>query len=98
MSFIDERKERIMASNPQDEALASRILRSLSEIDREVISRFYEQRQTAVDIERDLRLEVGYVNQIKASVKVRFFEERRSSMALPFQPGVNHQGPHVRLQ
>ena len=76
MSFQKHRKEQPHTSSPQDKALAGRILMRLSKLDKEVICRFYLDRQPALEIERDLDLETGYVNRLKTSVKVRFFEKR----------------------
>ena len=81
VSFISDRKERSLVSKPQDEGLATSILLSLAEADREAIFLFYVERRSATDIERDLGLKVGYVNQLKASVKARFFAERLSTPA-----------------
>jgi len=70
------RRRRNLVCRPQDEALATRILRALPGADREVISRFYLDYQKAEDIEREMALRAGYVNQLKASVKARFLAER----------------------
>jgi DNA-directed RNA polymerase specialized sigma subunit len=74
VSFANERNENATLGDPQDETQATRILLSLSDIDRDVISRFYLDHQAAVDIERHLGLEEGYVNQLKASVRRSFLE------------------------
>lgn len=79
MAFKSERKQRSLASKPQDVALATSILLSLAEADRKAICRFYTEGQRVEDIERDLGLSIGYVQQLKASVKARFFDERRRS-------------------
>ena len=78
MPFISERKERRLVSKPQDEALAMSILLLLPEADREAILQFYVERRSTTDIERDLGLRAGYVNQLKASVKARFFDKRHT--------------------
>ena len=49
---------------------------SLSEMDREVECRFYSELQSATDTERDLGLQAGYVEELKASVKRRDFFRR----------------------
>ena len=61
---------------PQDEALATRILQALAGKDREVIMRFYLDYQKPEDIERDMGLRAGHVNQLRASVKAKFLAER----------------------
>ena len=75
------RNRRSLVCKPQDEALATRILRALPAADREVIARFYLDYQKAEDIERDMGLRTGYVNQLKASVRARFFAERHGDTA-----------------
>jgi DNA-directed RNA polymerase specialized sigma subunit len=77
---MDERRKRRRASNPQDEALARSILLELPEADRRAIDLFYNERRSAADIERDLGLRTGYVNQLKTSVRSRFFAERGSTV------------------
>ena len=59
---------------PENQALASKILESLSKGDRDIICRFYVEGQSAEDIERDLGIPAGYVRGLKASVKAKFFE------------------------
>ena len=76
MSFIAKLKQRRLAIKPQDEALATKLLQSLTGLDREAIFQFFVQRRSATDIERDLGLRTGYVNQLKSSVKTSFLASR----------------------
>ena len=63
-------------TQPENDTIATSILLSLSEIDRVAILRFYVERQTAEQVEKTLGLPVGYVEQLKRSVKARYFKER----------------------
>ena len=81
MYFKSASKHRILVSNPQDEILATELLRVLSDVDREVFFRLYAERRSATDIERDLGLKNGYVQGLKQSVRARFFEARSRVVA-----------------
>ena len=74
-------KTRSLVSKQQDEALATSILRSLPEADREALIRFYGERQPAEVIERDLGLEAEYFRALRGKVKARFVDARRSRPA-----------------
>jgi DNA-directed RNA polymerase specialized sigma subunit len=62
-------------SKPQDEAVAIRILQTLTETDRKAIDWYYNERRSEADIERELGLRAGHVSQLKASVRSRYFEQ-----------------------
>ena len=64
------------ASQPESDVIAKSILLSLPEIDRVALLRFYVERQTTEEVEIALGLPVGYVKQLKRSVKARYFKER----------------------
>lgn len=63
----------------QAEVLAMNILLAIPEADREVIRRFYLDRQSEEDIEKVMDLPGGQVKRLKASVRAKFIE----SMAEP---------------
>jgi len=67
------------ASQSDDAALATKILLSQTEVDREVIVRFYVKRQTAEQIEEALGLAPGYVGRLNGLIKARFLQERDRS-------------------
>jgi DNA-directed RNA polymerase specialized sigma subunit len=69
-------KERSPEHRRQDQGIARKILLSLPEADRDIVFRYYFKRQLATDIERELGLSAGYVNQLCSSVKSTFFREK----------------------
>ena len=60
------------ATHPGDQALAKKILLSLTEVDREAMVRFYFERQCAERIEEALGLDAGYVGRLRCLVRARF--------------------------
>ena len=75
---MSEHEEPRKVSGLNNEAVATSILLSLSGTDRDVVCRFYLELQSASEIERDLGLQTGYVEGLKAVVKARFLAERRA--------------------
>ena len=64
-------------SQLDDDALAVKILLSQTDVDREVIVRFYVKGETAQRIEESLGLNAGYVGRLRRLIKARFLQERR---------------------
>jgi hypothetical protein len=87
------------ATQPGDDALAKKILLSLTEVDREAIVRFYFERQSAEQIEEALGLDARYLRRLKGFVKARFLTTialRGNSQNEPLSTvGRQIRGPHL---